>query len=71
MAVPVGYTTAQRAALVAAIASGTLTVSYGDKSVTYRSLAEMRKILGDMNNEIEGVVRVKQIRTTTFGDKGL
>lgn len=37
-----------------AIAQGVLTVDYGDKRVTYRSLAEMKEILSMMQAEVAG-----------------
>ena len=48
------WTTAQRDALAAKIASGELTVRYGDKTVTYHSLSEMRALLAEMNTELGG-----------------
>lgn len=65
-----GWTTAERDALRAALASGATSVSYGEKSVTYRTFAEMRILLNEMNNEIDAVTRKKFIRTTTQGDRG-
>ncbi len=46
------YTIEQYQALKSAIASGSYSVSYGDKTVTYRSLAEMKSILGMMEDEL-------------------
>lgn len=46
------YTAAQLSALQAAIASGALRVSYSDKDVTYRSLAEMLALERAMEAEI-------------------
>jgi len=46
------FTTEQYNALNDAIASGTLTVEYADKKVTYRSLSDMLKILGLMQTEL-------------------
>jgi hypothetical protein len=65
------YTAAQIAALQNAIASGATTVSYGDKRVEYRSLADMRQILAEAQLSLAGQTRVRQIRMTTAGDKGL
>lgn len=48
------YTQAQRDALAVAIASGATSVSYQGKSVTYRSLEEMRTILMLMDQELSG-----------------
>ena len=39
--------------LKAAIALGALRVSYGDRDVTYRSLAEMRETLGMLQGEVD------------------
>ncbi|WP_349616935.1 phage head-tail joining protein [Azotobacter salinestris] len=46
------YTLEQYAALQAAIAEGALTVRYQDKSVQYRSLDEMMRILKLMATEL-------------------
>jgi hypothetical protein len=46
------YTQSQLDTLEAAIASGVLTVHYGDRTVTYHSLAEMRALRGEMKKEI-------------------
>ena len=64
------WTTAERDALKAALASGALSVSYGDKAVTYRSFEAMKELLADMNRELNGEVRKRIIRTTTQGDRG-
>jgi hypothetical protein len=46
------YTIEQYGALKKAIASGSHSVSYGDKTVTYRSLAEMNSILRLIEDEL-------------------
>ena len=46
------YTLEQYQALKAAIAGGELQVRYADRSVTYRSVAEMLQILRLMENEL-------------------
>ncbi|OHD34707.1 MAG: hypothetical protein A2004_00020 [Spirochaetes bacterium GWC1_61_12] len=46
------YTLEQYSALQAAIAEGALTVRYADKSVQYRSLDEMMRILKLMATEL-------------------
>jgi len=46
------YTMEQYSALQAAIAEGALTVRYADKSVQYRSLDEMARILKMMATEL-------------------
>ena len=65
------YTAAQVLALEKAIASGTTDVSYGDRRVTYRSLAEMRQILAEMKLDVGGFSRIRQLRVRTAADKGL
>ncbi|MCA1419482.1 hypothetical protein [Bradyrhizobium sp. BRP23] len=64
-------TQAQIDALRYAIAQGVQTVSYGDKRVEYRSLAEMLQILNDMENEVAGLVPTRQFRIVCPADKGL
>ncbi len=46
------YTTEQYTALKNAIATGTTSVSYGDKTVSYRSISEMKEILRMMEEEL-------------------
>jgi hypothetical protein len=46
------YTQEQLTTIEAAIAEGALTVKYGDKQVTYRSLDEMLRIRGMMREEL-------------------
>jgi len=46
------YTTTQRDALQAAIASGVLTVTFNGRSVTYQSLSEMRSVLAEMERSL-------------------
>jgi len=46
------YTMTQYQIISDAIASGALTVHYGDKTVTYRSLDEMIRIQTMMKNEL-------------------
>lgn len=46
------FTTEQHTTLVAAIATGTKTVKYSDKLVTYQSLDEMLKIKGLMEKDL-------------------
>ena len=65
------WTPGQIAALQSAIASGATTVSYDGKSVTYRSLTEMRTLLAEMNASVIGAGRTRQVRMFTYSDKGL
>ena len=46
------YTLEQYHALKSAIVTGTHSVTYGDKSVTYRSIAEMKEALRLMEEEL-------------------
>lgn len=48
------YTTENAANLRAAIASGTLTVKYDGKEVTYRSLAELQEALRKVEVSLMG-----------------
>lgn len=47
------YTTAQRDALRSAIASGELSVSYEGKTVTYRSIPELKEALAVVEAALE------------------
>ncbi|HEY0032282.1 MAG TPA: hypothetical protein VGB81_03370 [Devosia sp.] len=58
------YTQAQYDALQSAIASGALTVEYGDKKVTYRSLTEMRAILSEMERDLQIGTRSRRVVST-------
>lgn len=46
------YTLEDYQALKKAIAKGVHSVAYGDKNVTYRSLAEMKEVLKMMEEEL-------------------
>ena len=46
------YTLEQYEALKAALAGGELQVRYADRAVTYRSVAEMMRILRQMEGEL-------------------
>ena len=65
------YTLAQKSALEAAIASGATTVSYEGKSVSYRSLSEIRQVLAEVTAALAGSKPKRQVRMFTKGDKGL
>ncbi len=62
------YTLPEYYALKAAIASGTQSVTYGDKSVTYRPLDEMIQVLNLMETELfpDGATSVKEGRTISY-----
>ena len=64
------YTEDQIRALRAALASGVLTVAYDGKSVTYRSVDEIKTALAEIENARarETGRRVRQVRIT--GNKG-
>ena len=65
------FTQAQIDQLINVIASGVNSSGYGDKRVDFRSLAELRQILDDMQTEVGGTTRIRQIRMTSPSDKGL
>jgi len=66
------YTTAQRDALKNTIATGVLTVRYGETTTTYRTLDEMTAILADMNRELNTAAGKKNTRIFRIaGKKGL
>lgn len=57
------FTQADVDELKSAIASGARTVRYTDNSeVTYRSLAEMKSILGDMQAEVDKAAGSKRYK---------
>jgi hypothetical protein len=64
------YTQAQIDALKTSIASGVLTVRHGEKTVTYRSLAEMQELLSRMEADVAGGTR-RRLRYLWQSDKGL
>lgn len=59
------FTLAQKQALENAIAAGVTSVSYEGKSTTFRSFAEMRQLLAEMNAQLSGVVPTRQLRIVT------
>lgn len=64
-------TATEIATLRKAINSGATRVSYGDKSVEYRSLTEMKETLAAMEREYASVTRTRQFRFIAPADKGL
>jgi hypothetical protein len=46
------FTQTQYTTLIAAIALGALEVEYGDKTVKYRTLAEMKELANDMAKDL-------------------
>ena len=66
------YTTAQRDALKKAIASGVLRLSYDGKSVEYRSMADLKSALNEVEAALardSGEVRTRRIKI--YADKDL
>lgn len=55
------YAQADIDALRAAVKQGVSSVSYADRTVTYRSLDEMRKLLAEMENAVNAPKRVRRI----------
>lgn len=60
------YTLAQLAAIEKAIASGVTSVSYEGKSVSYRSLQEMRLILAEIKRALGCIPRQRRFTPVTF-----
>lgn len=59
------YTTTQRDALRMAIASGVLSLSYDGKTVTYRSLADLKAALAEVEQGLakdSGKPQTRQIK---------
>ena len=62
------YTTTQLEALKRALATGERRVSFGDKTVEYRSVEELRSAIRTVESELArsaGASRKRQIRVTT------
>lgn len=62
------YTTTQLDALKKALATGERRVSFGDKTVEYRSVEELREAIRTVETELartSGTVSRRQIRVTT------
>ena len=57
--------------LTVLIASGVNSAGYGDKRTEFRSLSDLRQILNDMQTQVNGGTRMRQIRITSPADKGL
>lgn len=60
------YKQSDRDAMAMAISSGATSVSYEGKSVTYRSLEEMRQILALMDAELNGKKPRRRISPRSF-----
>lgn len=61
------FTQNQLAALEAAYVSGTLTVSYEGKSVTYRSLAELERVLSTVRAALDPASAAPRSSFAAFG----
>jgi hypothetical protein len=64
------YTEAHRDALLEAIASGVLRVSYDGRSTEFRSLADLRATLREVETALDPARRVVR-RIQIIADKGL
>lgn len=64
------YTIEQYNAITEAIATGSLTIKYADKEVTYRSLNDMIKIKGIIETEL-GIVPTQSRRKYASYSKGI
>lgn len=62
-------------ALKTVITSGVNAAGYGDKRTDFRSLSELRQILGDLEDELDAALgtgtRIRQVRMSSPSDKGL
>jgi hypothetical protein len=65
------FTQTELDTLNTAIAQGALTVEYGDKKVTYRSLTEMMQIKSLMERELAPASQVNNGRRFASFSKGL
>lgn len=62
------FTSTQRDALKAAIASGVLSVTFNNRTVQYQNLKEMRDLLAEMERSLSATTRT--YRVASF-DKGV
>ena len=65
------YTTSQRDALRTAIASGVLKITYDDKTVEYRSMAELKAALNEVEKALakdSGQPQTRRVRVFAFKD---
>lgn len=53
-------------AINAAIGSGALSVAYTDRSITYRSIVELRNARQLLESELAGVAGTARIRSVAF-----
>lgn len=60
------WTTADRDALQAKIATGELRVSYQDRTVIYHSLSEMMALLGQMNADLDAATSTSRSARAAF-----
>lgn len=61
-----GFTETQYNTLLAAYATGNLSVEYADKKVVYRSLADMERILSRMEAALNPSTSFSRIRHTAY-----
>ncbi|MBB2698947.1 UNVERIFIED_ORG: superfamily I DNA and RNA helicase [Rhizobium esperanzae] len=73
MADTVETLTARRVAIVKARDSGVLTIRHGDEQTTFRSLAEMNKIVANLDAQIAALqgTQKKRVRYAYQSGKGL
>jgi hypothetical protein len=65
------FSQAQLDSLTQLIASGVNSAGYGDKRTEFRSLSDLRQILNDIETQLNGGKRTRQIRMYSPADKGL
>ena len=64
------FTESQLTALEKAYAEGVLEIKYGDKTIKYRTLNEMRQAINDIKKSLGGSYK-KKTRLTAVFSKGL
>lgn len=64
------FTQTQLDAIDAAIASGELTVSFGDRSVTYRSMSDLRRARELIKAEMQTAGTLPAVTRTSYASRG-
>lgn len=64
------FTQTQLDAIDAAIASGELTVSFGDRSVTYRSMSDLRRARELIKAEMQAAGTLPAVTRTSYASRG-
>jgi len=62
------WTSTQLAALKDALASGKLSIRFGDRSIQYRSVDELRKAIAIVEKEVNGASATKVVKAYFASD---